>query len=60
MEQVSRILPSVSDLNNQLKGDDFCPGEKDNLVDAVHFAWVESEHPYKPSTVAHYRYVISF
>ena len=54
LELIKRILPSISDLNNKLltlkkdaKHGESCPG--------VHYAWVESDHPYKMATILHYK-----
>lgn len=30
------------------------------LTTSHHYAWVESDHPYKPATVANYKYIIIY
>jgi len=52
LEQIRRILPLVSDLNNKLNTTKVTA---ETISDGVNFTWVESDHPYKPATVSHYK-----
>lgn len=61
---IQELLPHVSALNLLSCG----MGQSTSSVDSVtchdavntttshHYAWVESDHPYKPATVSNYRY----
>jgi E3 ubiquitin-protein ligase MYCBP2 len=62
------LLPQVADLNNQsqrlaaangfLGGSDYSPAaDHHQLPSSPHYAWVESEHPYKAAGIANYRVV---
>jgi len=63
LELIRRILPSVCSLNNKLSsmkttekgGDDIIRVFADFTNPGAHYSWVESDHPYKPATLVHYK-----
>lgn len=50
---IQELLPHVAALN-LLEGVN--PDEPVKPTTSNHYAWVESEHPYKPASVSNYRY----
>ena len=54
---IQDLLPKVAELNNQMlkNNPDLRTAEAD--LPSPHYAWVESEHPYKPAGIANYRVV---
>ena len=54
---IQDLLPKVSELNNQLLKNN--PGllVADADLPSPHYAWVESDHPYKPAGISNYRVV---
>ena len=58
---VQDLLPSVASLNNKSARPSsglLSPGKgPDPELPAPHYAWVESDHPYKPAGLANYRVV---
>lgn len=66
LQLISLLLPSVSDLNNKILAEKKeAHDEKDGSVrrsilsemasPGTFYSWVESEHPYKPAIIAHYK-----
>ncbi|CAG7827585.1 unnamed protein product [Allacma fusca] len=53
LELIRRVLPSVSTLNNKLLSFKTCKHTDSSA--GVHYAWVESDHPYKMATILHYK-----
>uniref|UniRef100_A0A8D8RF51 RCR-type E3 ubiquitin transferase n=1 Tax=Cacopsylla melanoneura TaxID=428564 RepID=A0A8D8RF51_9HEMI len=55
---IKELLPHVSCLNLHARAHNSYPNSND-MVDLCttshHYAWVESDHPYKPATVSNYR-----
>ena len=62
---IKDLLPKVAELNNQSLqlaadagfGGDATTDRPPPALPAPHYAWVESEHPYKPASIANYRVV---
>jgi len=57
---VQDLLPSVSELNNhsrKMTANILSPTSQEPDLPAPHYAWVESEHPYKPAGLSNYRVV---
>lgn len=71
LELIRIILPHVSalclaDILSQAKVDDVAPEEDQEeeeetigITTSPHVVSVESDHPYRPATVSHYRYLHS-
>ena len=51
------LLPSVSELNTQSGKCGGPSGLTDSDLPSPHYAWVESDHPYKPAGLWNYRVV---
>ena len=58
MSLVQDLLPSVSELNNEAQKSYHRVGSfTDTDLPSPHYAWVESEHPYKPAGLWNYKVV---
>lgn len=66
LQLISMLLPRVSDLNNKMLhvkkegSDDKEASIRRSLASDItnagtFYSWVESEHPYKPAVIAHYK-----
>ena len=64
ISMIQEILPHVSALNNlslaTQKCNDSDLSEDAHTTTSQHYAWVESDHPYKSSTVSHYKQVLFY
>ena len=56
---VQDLLPSVSELNIEAQKSSarIGLGNADSVLPSPHYAWVESEHPYKPASLSNYKVV---
>ena len=54
---VQDLLPPVSELNNEVQKSSLRTGAgiPESDLPSPHYAWVESEHPYKPAGLWNYK-----
>ena len=52
---VQDLLPPVSELNNEAQKSSAKAGALESDLPSPHYAWVESEHPYKPAGLWNYK-----